>query len=182
MILPSQSGSRCESKAMFLYRNKTVEISSKDNPHWIPPVLNETKQLQWRLRTMLCALLAAGPLILSVQTVYPYVARDHGLLSLLVGLGGAVATATLVALIAGRLATLRVASVAAVSLFFAARAVLYFVDLLIREQSRSLRALNGVNSLSTPFDNTPKVFLSVSAISISIGLLIGLVIALRRDE
>ena len=166
---------------MSLYRNKTV-VSSKDNPHWIPPVLNETKQLQWRLRSMLCALVAAGPLILSVQSVYPYIARDHGLLSLLVVLVGAIATATLVALIACRLTPLMVASAAVVSLFFAARAVLYIVDLLIREQSRSLRALNGINALSTPFDNTLKVFLSVSAISISIGLLIGLVIALRRDS
>lgn len=164
-------------------RRSTRRIDVSRDGRWIPPIPQQvTNPLRFRLITLLCAVLASGPLALSFQSVYHCVAHDNGLLSLLIGLLGTIAVVALIAILASQLPVAFVTSIAVLSLFFSIQAVIWFIELIIHEQARQENPFAKSAGVITPYDITPDVFLSTVEIAISIGLFIGLIVAIRRNS
>jgi hypothetical protein len=168
---------------MFHPPSRKTTKRSPDSPQlWIPPIPQSTPKLwQFRLITLLAAVVAAGPIVLTFQPLFLGVAHDHKLVSLLIGLVGTIAMSALIAILVRQLPTEIIAIAAIGSLIFSIPAVIWCLSLIVHEQIKAGDPLKHTATIAPRYDITPDVFLATLEFAISAGLMIGLIAAMRRD-
>lgn len=162
---------------------KTTELAPKTQPVWIPPIPQQASSpWQFRLRTLIGLLLAAGPIVMAIQYTFPRVVHDHKLLGFLAVMFDMIALTALVAILISRLPVTLVAVAASGSLFFSVRSAYWFLSLIAHEQTLLGDPIRNSGRTTSPHDISLDVLIATLQIAVSVGLLIGLVVAMRREN
>jgi hypothetical protein len=148
-------------------------------PTWLPPIPNRSSsRFRWRLMSMICLLLAAGPIVLLARWYWPQLESDPILAYLLGAIMGSIIFITLVAVLSSRLRSELVVTALLASMILAVPAIVWLGRVLIREQER-LERMAKVAPPDSAF--YIRLGLATLVIVLTLGLAVGFVASMRRE-
>lgn len=161
-------------------QSKRVGAGRRKKSSWVPPVpFDPNDEPQLVPMPFVCAtpFLALGLLI--YQPLCTAATNVDGLLGVLCGLAGAIALVTLIAISAYYLPPVLVATLAFCSLWLSLPAAYWLIDQIAtwEEKAASYESVD----FTFQYSIVANVFLSILALIVTIGLMIGFTVTMRRE-